>query len=116
MDCEQLFSQADAAGRAAVAKMQICPMVVVNPNTGEKWYEEDGVCGFAWVKIRPARGKFVNWCKKNNIGKTDSFEGGYMIWISDYNQSMQKKEAYAYGFAKVLVDNGIRAYAMSRMD
>ena len=54
--------------------------------------------------------------KKEGIGKTDSFEGGYMIWISAYNQSLQKKEAYAVAFAEVLSKNGIRAYAMSRMD
>ena len=116
MTPEQLFSQADAAGRNAVSNIQVKPMIVTDGRTGQQWHEEDGVCGFAWIKIRPARGEFVRWLKKNNIGKTDSFEGGYMIWISDYNQSMQKKEAYAYGFAKVLVDNGIRAYAMSRMD
>lgn len=50
MTPEQLFSQADAAGRAAVANMQIRPMVVVNPNTGEKWYEEDGVCGSSGLR------------------------------------------------------------------
>lgn len=124
LTCEQLFSQADAAGRAAVANMQVRPMVVTqhaNPLDDSsapvrQYYVEDGVCGFAWIKIRPARGEFVKWLKKNNIGKTDSFEGGYMIWISDYNQSMQKKETYARAFAKVLADNGIRAYSMSRMD
>ena len=124
MNCEQLFSQADAAARAAVANMQVQSMTVrehANPLDDSspvvrQYHVEDGVCGFAWVKIRPARGKFVNWLKKNKIGKTDSFEGGYMIWISDYNQSMQKKETYACVFSKVLSDNGIRAYAMSRMD
>lgn len=124
MDCEQLFSQADAAGRAAVASMQVQPMIVTqhaNPLDDSsapvrQYYVEDGACGFAWVKIRPARGKFVNWLKKEGIGKIDIFEGGYMIWISAYNQSLQKKEAYAEAFADVLYKNGIRAYAMSRMD
>lgn len=116
MNAQELYTQADAAGRAAVQSAAIRPMIVTDERTGKQWYEGDGVCGFAWIKIRPARGKFVNWCKKNNIGRTDSFEGGYMIWVSDYNQSMQKKETYARAFAKVLQDNGIKAYGMSRMD
>ena len=113
---ELLYHNADAAGRFAVSNAEIKAMVVTDERTRQQWYEEDGVCGFAWVKIRPARGKFVNWCKKNNIGRKHSFETGYTIWISDYNQSMQKKEIYAEAFAKVLQDNGIFVYAMSRMD
>jgi hypothetical protein len=124
LTCEQLYSLADTTARAAVANMQVQAMTVrehANPLDDSsavvrQYHVEDGICGFAWVKINPARGKFVNWLKKNKIGKTDAFEGGYMIWISDYNQSMQKKEAYACVFSKVLSDNGIRAYAMSRMD
>jgi hypothetical protein len=81
-----------------------------------QYYVGDGVCGFAWVKITPARGKFVKWLKDNRIGRSNSYEGGYDISISDYNQSLQKKEAYANAFAKVLVDKGIKAYANSRMD
>ena len=113
---ELLYRNADAAGRFAVSDAEIKAMIVTDERTGQQWFEADGVCGFAWIKIRPARGEFVKWLKKNNIGKTDSFEGGYMIWISDYNQSMQKKETYARAFARVLADNGIRAYSMSRMD
>lgn len=124
MNCEQIFSQADAAGCAAVANMEVRPMIVTkhsNPLDDsseiiDQFYVQDGVCGFAWVKIRPARGKFVNWLKENGIGRTNSFEGGYDIWISAYNQSMQKKETYACAFAKVLVANGIKAYGQSRMD
>lgn len=116
MNPQELFTAADAAGRAAVQAATVRPMIVTDEARNRQYFVEDGVCGFAWIKIRPARGAFVNWCKKNNIGRTDSFEGGYMIWVSDYNQSMQKKETYARAFAKVLQDNGIKAYGMSRMD
>lgn len=116
MNPQELYSQADAAGRAAVANMQVRPMIVTDEGNRKQYFVEDGACGFAWVKIRPARGAFVKWLKENRIGRVDSYEGGYMIWVSDYNQSMQKKETYARAFAKVLEQNGIKAYGMSRMD
>lgn len=124
MNCEQIYTEADIAGRAAVANLKTQPMMVTehsnllddSSSVVNQYYVEDGVCGFAWVKIRPARGKFVKWLKDNRIGRANSYEGGYDIWISDYNQSMQKKAAYARAFAKVLVEKGIKAYGESRMD
>jgi hypothetical protein len=38
------------------------------------------------------------------------------MWVFDYNQSMELKEAYAHAYAKVLRDAGFNAYANSRMD
>ena len=38
------------------------------------------------------------------------------MWIGDYGQSMQRKEAYAYTFASVLQKHGIECHGMSRMD
>lgn len=124
MNYEEIYFEACTAGRTAVANLQVRPMIVrehSNPlddssSVVRQYYVEDGVCGFAWIKIRPARGKFVNWLKDNRIGRANSFEGGYDIWISEYNQSLQKKEAYADAFAKVLVSKGIKAYSQSRMD
>lgn len=77
---------------------------------------EDGVCGFAWINIKPARGKFVNYLKKIGMGRSDSYYGGYTVWVTEYGQSMERKEAYARAFAKVLQDYGMKAYGMSRMD
>jgi hypothetical protein len=124
MNYEEIYSEACIAGRNAVASTQVQPMIVTqhsNPlddssKVVRQYYVEDGACGFAWVKIRPARGKFVKWLKDNRIGRPNSFEGGYDISISDYNQSLQKKETYATAFAKVLVSKGINAYSQSRMD
>lgn len=124
MNCEQIYNEAHIAGCIAVASLKVRPMIVsehVNPlddssNVVRQYYVEDGVCGFAWVKIRPARGNFVRWLKEKKIGRANSFEGSYDIWISDYNQSMQKKEVYADAFARVLVKKGIKAYCQSRMD
>lgn len=111
-----LYASADMSGRAAANALVCRPMVVTNTSGSQQWLVEDGVCGFAWVKIRPATGPFVKFLKDNQIGRKDSYAGGYMVSIFDYNQSMQKKEAYAYAFADVLNANGVNAVASSRMD
>lgn len=74
-------------------------------------------CGFAWVAIHPARGAFVNWLKKNDIG-SPGYPKGYQIWSpGEYNgQSMDIKEVGAEAFAKVLRENGINAHMSSRAD
>ena len=109
-----LYASADMSGRAAANALVCNPMVVSDGK--QKWFVADGVCGFAWVKIRPATGPFVKFLKDNQIGRKDSYAGGYMVSIFDYNQSMQKKEAYAYAFADVLNANGVNAFASSNMD
>jgi len=95
----------DAAIKAAKQK--------IAENPGE-WYP----CGFASVKISPARGKFVNLMKKLEIGYTDTFNGGYVI--SDpaqlHTQWMDAKLAGARAFAEVLRSSGIKAYPESMID
>ena len=67
------------------------PMVVGTPTTPlgddidytkETYYVADGMCGFAWINIKPTRGKFVKFLKDNNIseGKT-SYYGGYTDYL-----------------------------------
>jgi alpha-beta hydrolase superfamily lysophospholipase len=73
------------------------------------------VCGFAWVTLRPANSSFAIWAKKNRDWKP-AYGGGMQLWVSAYNQSMKRKEAYATAFANVLYASGIKAYAGSRMD
>lgn len=66
----------------------------------EQWYP----CGFAWVKIRPARGRFVQACKDQGVGSVDTYEGGYIIYNPSENstQWMEAKEMGAAAFAQVL--------------
>jgi len=106
-----IYMEATRAGCAAVNGMDVTPMIVNNGTTN--YFVPDGVCGFAWVVIRDT--KFANFLKKMGVGRK-RYEGGYLIWVFDYNQSMQKKEAYAEAFAQVLIDNGINAYAESKLD
>jgi len=124
MNAQAIYNEAFEAANAAAAAAQPVPMVVgraaglfgsaIVPGTEE--FVADGVCGFAWVKIRPARGEFVKWCKANNIGRPDDYAGGYLISMRQGNQSMQRKEAAGDAFAKVLQSYGINAYMQSRID
>lgn len=125
MDCAKLYQEADFAGTKAGTDASPTPMVVGSPTTPlgndidpskPTYFVNDGVCGFAWVNIKPARGKFVSWLKKAGIGRTDSYYGGYTIWVKGFGQSYERKQMYANAFAKVLKDNGITAYPMGRLD
>jgi hypothetical protein len=121
----ELFNAAHEAGLAAGNACTPNPMLVGVPTTPfgndidyskRVDYISEGPCGFAWVVIRPANCKFVNILKKNGIGRKN-YGGGWCIWVSLFNQSMARKEAYASAFAKVLRNNGIEnAYSDSRMD
>ena len=120
-----VYADAHAQGVKAGNACNPTPMIVGTPTTPlgndidyekDVHYVSDGPCGFAWINIKPARGKFVNWLKKAGIGRTDSYYGGYTVWVSEFGQSVTRKENYARAFAKVLGDNGITAYNMSRLD
>lgn len=76
---------------------------------------EDGLCGFAWVTIRPNRGPLVAWLKKKGYGDA-GHAGGFVIWINRYNQSQTRKYAYAKAFAEVLNLKGFNAVAGTRLD
>ena len=83
---------------------------------------DDYPCGFAWVSVKPANKGNTRLGKDERraleaVGfRKNYYEKSYQLWISNFNQSMQKKEAYADAYAKVLRGHGIRAYSGSRMD
>ena len=123
MQLDSIYKAACKAGFEAVKNANVVPMLVsqkANPlndasETVQEWYVEDGVCGFASVIVKPANSKFANYCKRIQLGRK-SYTGGYAIPIHDFNQSLQKKEAFAHAFSRVLNENGIDAYVESRMD
>lgn len=94
----------------------------INPldDNSQEIYSEivnDGVCGFAWVNIKPGNCRFANWLKKNDLGRIDSYYGGVTIWVDEFNQSLERKEAYARAFADVILESGIeKCYIGSKMD
>ena len=86
--------------------------------------EEPMYCGFANVSVRPARGKFVSFLKKADIGDS-GWNGGsrisyYEIMPPDHEfrhtQSMDIKEVACDAFADALKKYGLRAYMESRAD
>ena len=120
-----IYTEAHSKGMSAGNECSPTPMVVGQPTTPlgndidynkETYYVSDGVCGFAWVNIKPARGGFVKYLKEKGIGRKDEYYGGYTVWVSGFGQSLARKESYARAFADVLTTNGIKAYSMSRMD
>lgn len=122
-ELEQLFIRAEQAGYAAGIGHTPHPMVVQqhesvlddNSPVEKSWYVPDGVCGFAWVIIRPGNCAAANYAKKH-LGASRSYYGGMQISVWQFNQSYEKKMTYATTFAKVLSEAGINAYADGRLD
>jgi hypothetical protein len=120
---EELWCCALAAGQVAGYVHKPEPMIVSerasplddNSPIVKQWEVDSGVCGFAWVSIRPATSSFARWLVKQGLAHK-AYEGGLSIWISDYNQSMERKEAHARAMAEVFRAAGVNAYAASRMD
>ena len=121
---EKLLEKAHLMGMDAGRSVGVTPMVVGSPTElfGNKidwntstYHVADGVCGFAGVVIKPARGKFVSYLK--SIGKGNKhYYGGWYVSVREFNQSLTRKEAYAAAFAKVLGEEGMSCYVDSRMD
>lgn len=107
---KELYERAYEEGLKAGKEAFPTPMVI-------KGYAPimDGVCGFAWVNVKPGNSKFANYLKKNGYARK-SYGGGVDIWIGEFGQSMDRKEKMAYKMAEIFREAGIRAYANSRMD
>lgn len=116
---EALLAQAHAAGQAAAEATVPEPMVVYEaaglsdrPKAGGKsWFVAGGLCGFATVVIRPARGGLVQLLKSKGVGYKHYY-GGWAVPIhakvdGPLSQSVEIKEAYAAAFVKVFRDAGV---------
>ena len=123
MNEQTIYSQAHHQGNVAVEMATVTPMVVQqreNPLNDDsrvirQYIVNDGVCGFASVTVKPANSKFAKFLVANGLGRK-GYGGGVCMSIRDFNQSLTKKEAYAYAFASVLAEHGIKAHVESRMD
>lgn len=115
----EIFRAADIAGMAAGRAHTPAPMGVYQSDLqgnrlGPTEIVMDGVCGFAWIKIA-GNTSFGRWAKKTGRAR-NGYYGGLLISASEFGQSMERKTAYARAFAKVLNENGVKAYAESRID
>ena len=89
-----------------------------------KKYGEPMYCGFANVSIHPARGRFVSFMKKADIGSS-GYRGGWRISYYDimpqdhqyrHTQSLDIKEVATEAFRDELKKYGLTVYAESRAD
>jgi hypothetical protein len=80
----------------------------------QSWYVSEGCCGFAWIEFKGTT-PWARWAKKAGKARKN-YPTGYSIWVSEFGQSVDRKEAYAKAFAKVLKEHGVEAYANSRLD
>ena len=122
-ECARIYKEAYAAGLKAGKEVGVPKFVVGTPTTPlgndidfkQKTYILEGLCGFAWVNISPARGAFVTYLKSINAGHK-AYYGGYEFFVHEFGQSITRKEAFARAFATVLRSYGIPASAGSRLD
>lgn len=125
MDFAKIYSDAYQAGLDALSVAKPTPIVVGTPvsifapnspldRSKPVYYEPEGVCGFAWVSFKGTT-PFGRWAKKAGVA-SKGYPSGLQVWVSEGGQSVERKEAFARAFAKVLQSNGIDAYADSRLD
>ena len=124
---KEIHNRAYQAGMDALNTCVPTPMVVLGGN--KEYFVEGGVCGFSWISFKAttsANRKFLAGLKKAGLAggendhtapwRKDTYRGGFQFWVSEDGQSMTRKEAFAHAFNAVLAENGITAYAGSRMD
>lgn len=124
-----IYQEAFAAGQAAAEAAAPTPMYV---GTAKSLFDDsfdeskpiyrvsEGVCGFGYVTIRPARGAFVTMLKKRGIGYK-GYYGGWQATASHFgaprgSQSYERAMAAAQAAANVLRSYGIEAFAEGRLD
>jgi hypothetical protein len=128
MNSESIYNEADQAAEKAFNECEPTPVMFGQAAglfgnemvAGTECIVDEGVCGYAWVNLHPARGDFVKFCKQNKIGNSGTYKG-WTISMSKYGnrfngQSMARKEAAAEAFIAVLNEHGINSQMTSRMD
>ena len=124
-----ILVEASEAAEASVKACRPAPIIVGEAiglsneidETKPTYYIEGGVCGFASVVIKPARGSLVAELKKRKIGSAH-YGGGYSFssWqvapSIRYDQSYERAVAAAKGAVEVLKSYGINAYVDARID
>jgi hypothetical protein len=135
-----LITRAEAAGEAAFKAAAPTPMIVGTPkdpigsllggdgggfDTSQPIYHvNEGVCGFAWVNIRPANSSFARRAKAIYTAGGESYRAhkGYYGGLEirpvclGRTQSYERQLAAVRAYAAVLTEAGITAYADGRLD
>jgi hypothetical protein len=96
------FNHAHSAGFAAGIAADVEPIGLVTgmfcPGDKTPHYISSGICGFAWVDVKGARGlmrqSFID------AGFSESaYKGGLSYWVGAFGTSYDRKSAYADAFA-----------------
>lgn len=122
-DWQEVYDKAHEAGMEAGNNHKPTPMVVQqhenmaddNSPVKQQWVTDNGVCGFAWIIIKPGGCSFARWLKKNGLAKK-AMGGGVRVWVGEFGQSYEKKMAYATAFASVVTKKGISCFSGGRLD
>lgn len=128
--CLDLYLEACKNAIKAGMENKPTPIAVVSAGLDDKPLADakpsiimEGLCGYAWVTIRPARGAFVKFMKSIDKGR-NGYYGGYEISTNvieretgvNFGQSYERKMAAAEAFAATLQTWGINAVAEGRLD
>lgn len=124
MTFNDIYEEAHRAGLKALTECKPIPIRVVEHANMlddaspiiKDWGLIDGVCGYAWINVKPGTSRFARWLKENKKADTDTYYGGVTIWVRYGGQSLERKEAYAEAFADSLIKRGFHAINMSRID
>lgn len=119
-----IWGKAEEAAELAMATCLPRPMTVVQHSNPfdftspivKEYHVSEGLCGFAWVNIRPGTSAFARWLKKQGHVRADSYYGGVTHWVSEGGQSIERKKAYAEAMVEVLREYHYDAVAMDRLD
>jgi hypothetical protein len=109
--------EGDKAYNACVPQPVVFFQAGTDPAKGER--VDDGLCGFAWVTIKPATSAFARWLKKQ---VNDQYRihkgcyGGLEMWPANRSQSHERKRAWAEAVACRLRAADLNAHAGDRLD
>lgn len=122
-DIRAAFMMSHAAGMAAGHAHSPTPMVVQqhanmlddSSPVVQEWHVDGGVCGFAWVNLKPARGLIAEIFKQ--AGAREAYGGGLSLFCHEFGQSMERKEKYCKAFVDTMRERGYTGFTWSsRMD
>ena len=112
MNSIALHKIAHEAGMEAGLRIQ--PKAMVVSGMGQEWIVPEGPCGFAWI-IVSGNTKLARDLTKEGIG-SKGYPSGVHIRVHAFNQSWERKVAYAKAYAQVLNENGVKASWGERLD
>ena len=80
-------------------------VMVVRDHDGREWTVDSGPCGFARVEVRPRNTAWAKWLLGAGWRSSDYFKC-VTLNISNFGQSLERKEVYAAAFARHLTGLG----------